>query len=173
MSLWYWSMIVVNESIGQSRGVAHSLTGEMMTWWLTSTTAKIPCRRDYSQQLNVITDTLLLPGEKRLSTVSDLDLLKTPQPSRSRSNSVRSQNSSSKSAQVFQRAGSFRHKIKSDSLSSTHVSEDNIAKMSGGGIPNFIISDDQSSRLLGRERMASPRPSNYNGNIVIQVDEVM
>ena len=137
----------------------------MPTWWLISTATTIPPSRDNSHQSVMRTDTLNIPGgsEKRLSTISDIDLLKTPEQSRSRSNSMKSQNSSSKSAQVFQRAGSFRHKIKSDSLScSSHVSEGNIAKL--GALPGFLAVNEDSTtcRLL---------PSPKAPSIIIQVDE--
>ena len=144
------------------------LLGEMTTWWLVRASVAIPPHKDYCQQ--VTTDTLQLPGgsEKRLSSdASDIDLLKTPDQIRSRSNSLKSQNSSSKSAQVFQRAGSFRHKIKSDSLSSSHISEGNIAaKISLSGVPGLLPTNEEDSAdcsLLRNIRNSA--------SIVIQVDE--
>lgn len=152
--------------------------GEMLTWWLLSTAApQIPLCRANSQQLGITVDTLHVPGasdDGQHSPVSDVDPL--VKQSRSRSNSVKSHNSSSKSAQVFQRAGSFRHKIKSDSLSSTHVSEDNIIKVSGSVAAGFLADGATAAcKLLpNRERAASPKNSlnNNNSSIVIQVDQV-
>ncbi|XP_067936689.1 receptor-type guanylate cyclase Gyc76C-like [Watersipora subatra] len=142
--------------------------GEVTTWWLESSVV-LP-QRDNSKPALAPLDSLPLPitSDKRVSTVSsDFDMLIMPELSRSRSNSIKSQNSSSKSSQVFQRAGSFRHKIKCDSLSSYQISEGNIGKLGVSTAPNFepIHDDNASCRLLSNPKHLSHSP------IVIQIDE--
>lgn len=153
----------------------------MVTWWLVEADDNLYKQpTNYLYQPNTVTDSLQLPGAGAdivcsSPAINELDLLTVSQLTRSRSNSVRSQNSSSrscKSVQTFHRAGSFRQKIKQDSLSSPHVSEDNIAKVSAT-TSSFLTLNDENSRLLGC-RSRSPKQSFTQikpPSIVIQVDE--
>ncbi|KAF6030690.1 hypothetical protein EB796_010989 [Bugula neritina] len=149
--------------------------GEMLTWWLLSSSSLLTTHMNYTQ-LSVITDTLQLPGacgegSRPSTSSSDVEnMLRTTRQIRSRSNSIKSHSSSSKSAQTFQRAGSFRQKIKSESLSS----EDNIAKMGGTPSPGLMPMSEEKVRLLSRERSHSPKSSLVApANIIIQIDQAM
>lgn len=164
--------------------------GETETWWLQSTVTPIPPHSDYTpQHLSVsglISDTLQVPGSagytgaktdegRQSATSSEVDLLlKLPSLCRTRSNSVKSHCSTSKSAQVFQRAGSFRHKIKCDSLSTPQMSEDNLHKKSSTSVvPPFLVVNEETTRLLSAaSSTVTPKHSfSHNSKIVIQVDE--
>lgn len=170
-------------------------SGDVETWWLTSTVTPLPSHSEEHMPLQYLTvglqpDTLHVPGsigssagnseDGRQSSAasSELDLLlKLPTLSRTRSNSVKSYTSSSKSAQVFQRAGSFRHKIKCDSLSAQQISDSDVSickKTSTGAVtPNFLTVSEETSRLLGTTggMMKKLSVPNMSTKIVIQVDE--
>ena len=156
----------------------------METWWLQSTVTPIPSHSDYTHYLTAggLTgdNSLQVPGScgahsddgRQSAASSEVDLcLKVPFSCRTRSNSVKSHCSASKSAQVFQRAGSFRHKIKSDSLSTPQMSEDNLHKKSSTSVvPPYLSVNEETARLLPGG--SAPKHSfSHRSKIVIQVEE--
>ena len=136
----------------------------MITWWLTGSKSYTAPYEMTTNNLKSQIESLQVPGSHAAaSSQQDILTLSSNVSRRDRSNSVRS--NLSVKATVFQRAGSFRQKVKTASLSPSHISLDNVPTRNDSGEASYLLSNKNSNN----NSFTSQHSSN---SIVINVNHI-